>query len=218
MKVFKKFLGILTMLVTACVFVGLAACGFGGSSDAPEVPVRITAVYEQSATVFADTPMDELRDDLTVTLETSKQNVSEVEEYSLSGVLAVGESVITVTYVPEGAKALTATFTVTVSEGNAHEHIYTNYVSDNNAACGKDGTKTAYCDLGCGKRDVIVDEGTALLHSYTNYVSDNNAECGKDGTKSADCDNGCGTKDVVTDVGSALSHSYTNYVSDNNAD
>lgn len=42
------------------------------------------------------------------------------------------------------------------------EHLFTKYVSDNNAAIGRDGTKTAYCDYGCGVSDTITDEGSAL--------------------------------------------------------
>lgn len=42
------------------------------------------------------------------------------------------------------------------------EHSFTNYVSDNNATTAKDGTKTAYCDYGCGTADTIIDEGSAL--------------------------------------------------------
>ena len=96
-------------------------------------------------------------------------------------------------------------------------HSYTNYVSNGDATCGNDGTKTAKCDNGCGATDTVTDEGTALTHSYTNYVSNGDATCGIDGTKTALCDNGCGTSDTLTDKGSALTHSFTNYVSDSNA-
>ena len=103
------------------------------------------------------------------------------------------------------------------SYGEALVHVYTNYVSDENATCEADGTKTAACDNGCGTKDTVADEGSALGHKYTNYVSDGNATCEADGTKTATCDNGCGTKDTVADEGSALGHKYTNYVSDGNA-
>ena len=45
-------------------------------------------------------------------------------------------------------------------------HSFTKYESDNNATCGKNGTKTAYCDYRCGAFDTIEDEGSALTHSY----------------------------------------------------
>ena len=40
-------------------------------------------------------------------------------------------------------------------------HSYTNYVSDDNATCTEDGTKTAYCDNGCGTADTVADEKSA---------------------------------------------------------
>ena len=42
------------------------------------------------------------------------------------------------------------------------EHEFTNYVSDNNATYESDGTKTAYCNHGCGATDTITDVGTKL--------------------------------------------------------
>lgn len=99
--------------------------------------------------------------------------------------------------------------------GEALNHSFTNYVSDKNATCTKDGTKTAKCDR-CNETDTVTDVGSKLNHSFTNYVSDNNATCTEDGTKTAKCDH-CNETDTVTDAGSKLNHSFTNYVSDNNA-
>ena len=96
-------------------------------------------------------------------------------------------------------------------------HSFTNYVSNNDATCDADGTKTATCDNGCGTTDTIADVGSALGHSFTNYVSNNDATCTADGTKTATCDNGCGTTDTIVDEGSKLGHSFTNYVSNNDA-
>lgn len=45
-------------------------------------------------------------------------------------------------------------------------HSFTNYVSDNNATCAKDGTKTAKCNR-CDETDTIIEENTKLEHSYT---------------------------------------------------
>ena len=50
------------------------------------------------------------------------------------------------------------------------EHIFTNYISDNNATCETDGTKTATCDLGCGKIDTMIDEGSKTGHSFISSV------------------------------------------------
>ncbi len=41
-------------------------------------------------------------------------------------------------------------------------HSFTNYVSDNNATIHLDGTKTAYCDYGCGEKDTVKDEGSMI--------------------------------------------------------
>ena len=198
MRGLKKFLWTLSLVATVLFAGTFAACDsmldLVDSSKGPEeteVPVRITAIYEQSEQVFSDTPLDDLRADLTVSVETSAETVAESDDYTLSGTLAVGESVVTVTYNP--VPTLTATFNVNVSEGYVHTHVFTNYISDNNAECEKDGTKTAKCDYEfCQSTDVATDEGTALVHVFTNYVSDNNATCKADGTKTAVCDNGCG--------------------------
>ncbi len=215
MKVCKKFLWILSLIVTMLFTGSLAACGdILGSMNSSEEPVGIIAEYEQSTEVFEDTPLNDLRADLTVWLEMADETVAKIDDYTLSGTLAVGESEVTVTY--DLVPTLTATFNVVVSEG--HTHVFTNYVSDNNATCEVDGTKTAICDDdSCEMTDTVTDEGTALSHAFTNYVSDNNATCKKDGTKTAECDNECGATDTVTDEETKLEHIFENYVSNGDA-
>ncbi|MBQ8343098.1 MAG: leucine-rich repeat domain-containing protein [Clostridia bacterium] len=95
-------------------------------------------------------------------------------------------------------------------------HSFTEYYPNGDATCTEDGTKTAWCDYGCGETDTVTDEGSGG-HSFTDYVSDNNATCSEDGTKTATCDNGCGETDTVTDEGSATGCSYTDYKSNGNA-
>ncbi len=51
------------------------------------------------------------------------------------------------------------------------DHIYTNYISDNNATCTENGTKTAFCDHGCGTSDTVTIEGTALGHSWSDWIT-----------------------------------------------
>ncbi len=85
-------------------------------------------------------------------------------------------------------------------------HSFVNYVSNEDATCTEDGTKTAKCER-CEVTDTVPDEGSALGHSFTNYVSNGDAACTADGTKTAVCGR-CGAKDTVTDEGSALGHSY----------
>ena len=100
-----------------------------------------------------------------------------------------------------------------MDEGSKTSHKFTKYVSNGDATCQKDGTKTAECDYGCGTTDTIVDEGSSTkAHIFTKYVSDNNATCQKDGTKTAECDYGCGATDTVTDEGTKLDHKFTDYV------
>ncbi|MGN0462517.1 MAG: hypothetical protein ACI4HZ_08745 [Ruminococcus sp.] len=96
----------------------------------------------------------------------------------------------------------TETFT---EKDSALGHSFTNYVSDKNASCIADGTKTAKCDR-CDVTDMVIDKGSVLGHSFTNYVSDNNATCTADGTKTAKCDR-CDEKDTVTEP--AKGHKYS---------
>ncbi len=50
-------------------------------------------------------------------------------------------------------------------EGSALEHIFLDYVSNGDATCEADGTKTAECIHGCGATDTVADEGSMLDHS-----------------------------------------------------
>ncbi|MCD7823459.1 MAG: hypothetical protein LUG86_05515 [Oscillospiraceae bacterium] len=86
-------------------------------------------------------------------------------------------------------------------------HTITEYVSNNDATCTSDGTKTGVCSV-CGEDETVTDEGTALGHSFTNYVSNNDATCTSDGTMTAECDNGCGKTDTITEEGTATGHNY----------
>lgn len=123
----------------------------------------------------------------------------------------------------------------TTNEALLHKHTYADdYVTDNNATCTKDGTKTRICSV-CNEKDTITDEGSAKGHAYGpwtsigdgthtricandnthtetdncsgSYVTDNNASCTKDGTKTRVCPICKGT-DTITDEGSAKGHAY----------
>jgi len=65
-------------------------------------------------------------------------------------------------------------------------HIFTNYVSDGNATC-TDGTKTAYCNYGCGTKDTVVDEGSARDHVSSDWIIDSDATCTINGSKHKEC-------------------------------
>jgi glucan-binding YG repeat protein len=82
-------------------------------------------------------------------------------------------------------------------------HLFTNYVSNNDATCTEDGTKTATCDReGCEEKDTIADADSMLDHLYDNdcdakcNVCEAEREVGDHKYSSAtdpDCDN-CGAK------------------------
>ena len=97
------------------------------------------------------------------------------------------------------------------------QHVFTDYVSNGDATCTEDGTKTAPCANGCGAMDTVTDEGTALGHAFNEYISNGDATCTEDGTKTAACDHGCGETDTVTDEGSALGHAFNEYISNGDA-
>ena len=50
-------------------------------------------------------------------------------------------------------------------------HEFTHYVSDGNATYESDGTKTAYCNNGCGAKDTIPDIGSKLVHTGIKFNS-----------------------------------------------
>ncbi len=105
--------------------------------------------------------------------------------------------------------------TETFEAGEAISHSFSVYISDGNATCAADGTKTAKCDH-CDVTDTKTDTGSKKAHTFTNYVSDGNATCAINGTKTAKCDV-CGASDTVIDTESKTDHSFTSYVSDGNA-
>ena len=108
-----------------------------------------------------------------------------------------------------------------------HSFAGQEYVSDNNATCEQDGTKTAKCVRygtgGCTETDTVTDTGSKLGHFFEveDYVSNNDATCEQDGTKTARCvrygTGGCMATDTVTDTDSKLGHLVEDYVSNNDA-
>ena len=76
----------------------------------------ITAVYTQSGTVYNTDSLDSLNSDLVVTAHYQDGTSETVSDYTLSGTLSVGTSVITVEY-----REKTATFTVTVTQKKAYQ-------------------------------------------------------------------------------------------------
>ena len=108
-----------------------------------------------------------------------------------------------------------------------HSFAGQEYVSDNNATCEQDGTKTARCVRygtgDCTETDTVTDTGSKLGHFFEveDYVSNNDATCEQDGTKTAKCvrygTGDCMETDTVTDTDSKLGHLFEDYVSNNDA-
>ena len=71
-------------------------------------------------------------------------------------------------------------------------HSFTNYVFNNNAACGKNGTETAKCD-NCDETHTREAEGTALSHNWGDWVTVKEATTEEEGLKEQTCKL-CGAK------------------------
>ena len=87
-------------------------------------------------------------------------------------------------------------------------HSFTNYVSNGDATCTADGTKTASCDNGCGETDTVADEGSALGHDYESIVTD--PTCTEAGCTTWTCTR-CGDS-YTSDETAALGHDYAGTV------
>ena len=91
-----------------------------------------------------------------------------------------------------------------------HSFAGQEYVSDNNATCEQDGTKTARCVRygtgGCTETDTVTDTDSKLGHLFEDYVSNNDATYAHDGTKTAKCVryDQCGETHTMPDEGSRL--------------
>lgn len=88
-------------------------------------------------------------------------------------------------------------------------HKYDNYVSDDNATCTSDGTKTAVCSNGCGTKNIVKDVGTKLPH---NIVANASVEptCTMPGKKGGSHCSSCGMVIEESEIsGAAKGHSLT---------
>ena len=98
-----------------------------------------------------------------VTYASADPAIAVVSADGIITAVATGETEIIVT--TDQGRSFTATLTVAAT----HVHSFTNYVSDNNATCTADGTRTAVCDS-CQVTDTIPDVGSALGHSWDEGV------------------------------------------------
>ena len=90
--------------------------------------------------------------------------------------------------------------TETFEYGSALGHSFTNYVSDTNATCTADGSKTAKCDR-CDVTDTVADADSKLGHSFTNKASTakvSDATCTAKAVYKVQCDRCDAVSDTVT--------------------
>ena len=198
------------------------SCGYSGSLWYSYKPKFAGKTYSASA-MDRVTSLPHLNGEPTFTWNGAECTAAQT--CSRCGEVTTTPCTVTSTTTATCTSAGTTTYTATLGKYSSVKnvastklsHKYTNYISDDNATCIQDGTKTAECDYGCGTTDTVTNEGSKLEHRYTNYVSNDDATCEQDGTKTAECDYGCGTTDTVTDAGSKIPHSFTKFVSNDDA-
>ena len=155
-----------TGLVTS---VGYGSCTITASSGSVSAScavavsqvtlTSISAVYQQSGTVYDTDTLNSLKSDLTVTATYSDSSTATVTEYTLSGTLTAGTSTITVSY---GGK--TTTFNVTVTAAPTLTSISAIYTQS--------GTVYDTDSLDSLKSDLVVtahysDQTTETVTTYT---------------------------------------------------
>lgn len=66
-------------------------------------------------------------------------------------------------------------------------HKFVNYVSNHDATCTQDGTKTATCEYGCGNTNTLPDDGSRLEHKPSEWITDQAATEATDGKRHKEC-------------------------------
>ncbi len=85
-------------------------------------------------------------------------------------------------------------------------HEFKAYVSDNNATCAKDGTKTAKCER-CDATDSVADSGTRLEHTWGGWTVESAATCTAGGFEKRNCEN-CSASEVRSTEATNHANSY----------
>ena len=164
---------------TACPGTPFAFAGVTGVTLTEEITLT---EGEEAQLIWQVLP--ENANDPRVEWETSDDTVVKIANSTtgLIRALKTGSAVVTVTTI-DGAYS--AECLVTVKDACENGHSFTNYVSDGNATCTEDGTKTAVCDR-CDATSTRPDEGSALGHRfYESTVIP--ATCTEDGLESGIC-------------------------------
>jgi len=191
-----------------------------GRREKPQIPVTVSfydwtgyrnidtvkATSEKRSATVAVPVVYPVYESKSVTYKLSDSSVMNYDFYDLTVDIGYGEGLALTTVGASENKTITVTGTA-VKE----THSFSNYLPDNNATCTEDGTRTAYCDYGCGTTHTVTDKDTKLGHDFNYFSYDNNATCTEDGTMTAHCDNGCGIYTSVTAKGTATGHSFLVY-------
>ena len=85
-----------------------------------------------------------------------------------------------------------------------HEHLFENYVYNNDATCTANGTETATC--ACGEKDTREAANTMVAHTFENYVYNEDATCQANGTATGKC--ACGLENTIEAADTKLAHFY----------
>jgi hypothetical protein len=146
----------------------------------------ITAEFTPTTEIFPDTTHDTLKEGLTVTATYNDGNskMLNAADYTLSGELTVGESVITVTYT-EGGVTKTADFTVTV-DALTHEHNWVK-ISETAPTCTAAGMETWECTAITPSHHEDRPGAAALGHDEGEWHITLEATCSATGTRELRC-------------------------------
>ncbi len=144
----------------------------------------ITVVYNQTFTVYEDTPLDDLKADLVVTAEYADGTTEEVpaDRYTLSGELVEGTSTVTVSY---GGQ--TDSFSVTVTQytpSYVTNGLIHHWDAIDNTGSGHDSSASVWADLVGNNNLTILGSSITWGGNYLNFggttghklLSANNAE------------------------------------------
>ena len=96
-------------------------------------------------------------------------------------------------------------------------HTFTEYESNNDATCSRDGTKVAYCDVeGCEEKHIAVDFDSILDHNFNKQVATEEylktpADCDTKATYYKSCE--CGAKGTATFTVGDYQHNFSDELS-----
>ena len=146
------------------------SCGYSGSLWYSFRPKFAGKTYNASASGRV-TSLPHLNGEPTFTWSGTECTASQT--CSRCGEVTTTPCTVTSTTTATCTSAGTTTYTATLGEYSSVKtvasaklsHKFSNYISNDNATCQQDGTKTAECDYGCGTTKTVTDEGSKLAHT-----------------------------------------------------